>query len=259
MKNITPIEATKILKEDTGAILVDVRTYGEVAEEAVPGAKHIPLDELSGRLDEIENFSSLLFMCRSGGRSASAAAMVEAAGFPNVMNVSGGIIAWAGAGLPVVQDGKLQGGFAKQRTLIIGSILALGILVVSAIAVGPSVKMDANMQQANVLAAEGSTSLQPSSFATAIAKNGVSLLDVRTQSEYASGHIGNAVNIDFYDPSFRDKLNTLNKNSEYYVYCRSGHRSGGALTIMKELGFTNVHDLAGGLESWQMEGRPIGL
>ncbi|MEK7460015.1 MAG: rhodanese-like domain-containing protein [Patescibacteria group bacterium] len=103
MKNITPAEADKILKEDKNAILVDVRTKDEVSEISVPDAKHIPLDELAGRLGEIKNFSHVLFLCRSGGRSAEACSIAESAGFSNVMNVAGGIIAWEKAGLLVAK------------------------------------------------------------------------------------------------------------------------------------------------------------
>lgn len=103
MKNITPAEANKILRNDKNAVLIDVRTKDEVSEIFVLGAKHIPLDELSGRLGEIKNFSSVLFLCRSGGRSAEACSIAESAGFPSVINIAGGIIAWEKVGLPVMR------------------------------------------------------------------------------------------------------------------------------------------------------------
>lgn len=101
MKNITPVEVVQILKKDKGAVLVDVRTPGEVAEVSILGATNIPLDELPSRLDELKDFSSIFFICRSGGRSVSAATIAESAKFPNVTNVLGGIMAWMQAGLPV--------------------------------------------------------------------------------------------------------------------------------------------------------------
>ena len=77
MKNITPTEAAQVLKEDMGTVLVDVRTPTEVAEVSISGTKNIPLDELPSRLDELKDFSSILFICRSGGRSVTAAAIAE--------------------------------------------------------------------------------------------------------------------------------------------------------------------------------------
>ncbi|MDF1568939.1 MAG: rhodanese-like domain-containing protein [Spirochaetaceae bacterium] len=72
------------------------------------------------------------------------------------------------------------------------------------------------------------------------------VIDVRTPEEYASGHAGDALNIDFYDKDFRQSLDALDKESAYFIYCRSGSRSGRTLSLMKDLGFTRVYDLAGG-------------
>lgn len=258
MKNITPLEAANILKEDKGAILVDVRTYGEVAEESIPGAKHIPLDELSSRLDEIENFSTLLFSCRSGGRSAVAASIAESAKLPGVMNVTGGIMAWMKEGLPVVRGNDLSAGFAHKKSIIIGSIFAAMLVIGTMVITNPASVSPALLASSTPQVHEFG-SLPPAQFAQAITNATAHVLDVRTSQEYATGHIGSATNIDFYDMTFRDKLNTLNRDGEYYVYCRSGHRSGSTLTLMQELGFTRVHDLSGGIVNWESEGRPVSL
>ena len=259
MKNITPLDAAQILKEEKSAILVDVRTYGEVAEESIPGAKHIPLDELPSRLDEVENFSTLLFLCRSGGRSAVAASIAESAKLSGVMNVTGGIIGWMSSGLPVVAGGKFSSGFAHKKTVVTGSIVALGLLAFIMIIADPLLRGTT----APVTPVDNSVSagkfgtLTPLQFSRAIASKEANIIDVRTPNEYAYGHIANAQNIDFYDNRFRDNLNTLDKNKEYYIYCRSGHRSENSIITMRELGFTHVYDLRGGLVDWQNEGRPV--
>lgn len=77
------------------------------------------------------------------------------------------------------------------------------------------------------------------------------ILDVRTAEEFASGHIENAINIDYYSDTFRDELDNLDKNQTYLVYCRSGRRSGSALDIMAELGFNEVYNILGGIIAWQ--------
>ena len=61
------------------------------------------------------------------------------------------------------------------------------------------------------------------------------VLDVRTSSEFNMGHIEYAQNLDAYDPKLIQKLNTLNKNHEYYVICHSGSRSRRVTTKMKNL------------------------
>ena len=82
------------------------------------------------------------------------------------------------------------------------------------------------------------------------------IIDVRTPKEFAEGHIEDAINIDFYSETFPDELNILNKNKTYLIYCRSGGRSGGALTIMESLYFKEVHNMTGGIIQWQAEGFP---
>ena len=83
------------------------------------------------------------------------------------------------------------------------------------------------------------------------------ILDVRTPSEFAEGHIKGAINIDFYSETFRDELDVLNKTKIYFVYCRSGNRSGQAMEIMKSLGFSTVYNLsAAGMGDWIANGLP---
>lgn len=73
------------------------------------------------------------------------------------------------------------------------------------------------------------------------------LLDVRTKEEYTSGHLEGAINMDFHDPAFSSHLQQLDKTVPYFVYCRSGNRSGQTVSLMKKSGFTSVYELKGGL------------
>lgn len=78
----------------------------------------------------------------------------------------------------------------------------------------------------------------------------VVLIDFRTPDEYKTGRIMNAINIDFLDASFRDKISELDQSKVYYIYCHSGQRSGKAGKEMKSLGFRSVYNLAGGISNW---------
>ena len=80
------------------------------------------------------------------------------------------------------------------------------------------------------------------------------ILDVRTPSEYADGHIEGAINIDFYSSEFEETLKALDKDDTYLIYCRSGGRSGQARDLMEELGFAEVYNLSGGINAWQDAG-----
>jgi rhodanese-related sulfurtransferase len=75
------------------------------------------------------------------------------------------------------------------------------------------------------------------------------LIDVRTAAEFTSGSISNAKNIDVLSPDFKKQISNLDKNKHYFLFCRSGSRSGQACSIMAEQGF-NVYNLKGGISTW---------
>lgn len=84
--------------------------------------------------------------------------------------------------------------------------------------------------------------------------NDAVILDVRTDEEWQEGMIPNAQHIDIYQQQeFLDKVNSLDKLKSYYVYCRSGGRSGQACAIMNQLGFANTYNLLGGMMKWDGE------
>ena len=76
------------------------------------------------------------------------------------------------------------------------------------------------------------------------------LLDVRTVAEFQSERIPNAINIDIMESGFREKIGSLDKAKIYFVYCRSGARSGQACNIMSSEGLT-AFNLAGGISNWR--------
>ena len=80
------------------------------------------------------------------------------------------------------------------------------------------------------------------------------ILDVRTDDEFSEGMIPGAINIDIYKgQGFIYSIEELDKSKNYYVYCRSGGRSGQACSIMSQLGFENTYNLLGGIMNWEGE------
>ena len=75
--------------------------------------------------------------------------------------------------------------------------------------------------------------------------------------EFVEARIDGATMIDFYRADFRDALAELDPDASYVLYCRSGNRSGQALEIMRELGFSDVQDVNGGIVSWVDAGLPV--
>ena len=64
------------------------------------------------------------------------------------------------------------------------------------------------------------------------------VIDVRTPEETSAGHLEGALLFDVQDAAFLSNLETLDKSANYYIYCRSGNRSGQAIETMKANGFT---------------------
>ncbi len=83
------------------------------------------------------------------------------------------------------------------------------------------------------------------------------LLDIRTPGEFGTGHLEDAINIDFYADDFEQRIGALDRDLSYVVYCRSGNRSGAAMELFRELSFVDVVDVEGGIVAWSEAGLPV--
>lgn len=102
--------------------------------------------------------------------------------------------------------------------------------------------------------ADAVTDVSVSESETILAEADVTVIDVRTPAEYATGHLANAVNIDVSADSFDSQVSELSKDGTYVVYCHSGNRSATATDRMAALGFTTIYNLEGGVTDWQANG-----
>ena len=96
-----------------------------------------------------------------------------------------------------------------------------------------------------------------SEFSSKVTEAGVITLDVRTPGEFNEGHIEGALLVDFESGNFENEIAALDKTKTYAVYCRSGSRSGQAVKIMSDAGFTNIYNLDGGVIDWANAGLPL--
>jgi rhodanese-related sulfurtransferase len=83
------------------------------------------------------------------------------------------------------------------------------------------------------------------------------IIDVRTPAEYADGHLENAVNINFNADDFEDRVDELERDKTYVIYCRTGVRSAGARDVMERLDFSEVYNVLGGITGWTDAGFPV--
>ena len=99
--------------------------------------------------------------------------------------------------------------------------------------------------QMNELAPDAWSKLQEQTLESVI-------LDVRTEEEFESGYIKGALNMDIRGGAdFLASIESLDKSKSYFVYCRSGARSGQACQLMSQMGFSALYNLDGGVLAWE--------
>jgi rhodanese-related sulfurtransferase len=96
-------------------------------------------------------------------------------------------------------------------------------------------------------------------FQHIIGSSQVIILDVRTPGELSGGIIDGAINVDFKSSDFQTKIDEMDKDATYMVYCAGGGRSRDAANLMKDLKFKKVYDLQGGFSQWKTDGLPTKL
>jgi phage shock protein E len=102
------------------------------------------------------------------------------------------------------------------------------------------------------------TVLKPAQFADAMSMDSnYVLLDVRTPEEFSASTLQGAVNIDYHAEDFSEQLSALDKDVNYYIYCRVGNRSHKTLLLMEDMKFKKVSELDGGIKAWEQEGLPV--
>ena len=100
---VDPTEAHDLIAG--GAILIDVREQNEWDQVRIPGADLKPMSQINEWYEALPRDTEIIFQCRSGARSAQVVnALITQADFDNVTNLTGGIIAWSHAELPVDSD-----------------------------------------------------------------------------------------------------------------------------------------------------------
>jgi len=96
MQEITPSELQDYLKvADPPPLLLDVREATEYAVCHIAGSRHIPMNQVPQALDDLNPEQEIIVICHHGMRSARVASYLQQVGFDKVLNLAGGIHAWA--------------------------------------------------------------------------------------------------------------------------------------------------------------------
>jgi len=104
-KEIKPVQVVELMNHNS-AIVLDVRDDKEFAQGHILNAINIPLGVIESRVKELEQYRStpVIVSCRTGQQSARAGMMMQRQGFTDLYKLSGGMMAWQSANMPVVKD-----------------------------------------------------------------------------------------------------------------------------------------------------------
>jgi rhodanese-related sulfurtransferase len=240
---ISPEKVAEILKTQKDSyIILDVRTKEEFDSGHLDSAVLIPVDELETRYGELSKDKPIIVYCRSGNRSAKAAALLISKGFSQVYDMSGGINAWTGMGYPVIVESnsttvynEASNASQEPQNTTSGATTATDNTDISGIKYITS-------DELNTKVAKGED---------------IIILDVRSEDSYMLKHIKGAVNIPYRD--FEGRMGELDSLKEIIIYCSNFDcgLSANAVALLVKSGFKNVFVLEGGIESWQTKGYPV--
>ena len=127
MNTSSPQELQAALAASAPPLLLDVREYPEFAAGHLKNARLIPLAEIEQRAGELPKDQPIVSMCRTGRRSAEAAATLARLGYTNVSQLTGGVMAWEQAGLPLEREAHAPWALERQVRLFAGLLILLGL------------------------------------------------------------------------------------------------------------------------------------
>ena len=242
-------------------VLLDVREPEEYEAGHMIGAFNVPIRTLSQNLDLLpDKTASIVVICKGGGRAMLAATSLEILGYENVKVLKGGFDAWAGEELPTTTDvftaeaGEMPEFDPDVYAAVDNYLTNLpqGFGLVS------STNLMAEYARSPLPESEGSVCCKSAHTEGDIKLDGESvLLDVRGEEEWATGYIAGANHL--WINEFVNHLADLpaDLDTPIVVYCQSGYRGGIAAVMLNLLGYTNVRNLAGGVNAWVAAGLPL--
>ena len=221
--------------------LLDVREPLELEQNGyIAGAVNIPVRNVLKNLDKLPALDQpIVVYCGSSHRGAMVMAALRMLGYTDVRNLGGGLGAWIKAEFPV-EKGTLPAEPVAGTTPTVDPIRLRDL--------------DAFFSTLP----DGYYSMKATDVDAAIASaTPPALYDVRSDEEFATGYIKDSVHIKIND-FFNDMtLLPADKAAAIITLCQSGHRGALAMMALRMIGFTNVNNLAGGVNAWNAASLPL--
>lgn len=218
-------------------MLVDVRTTDEYSEGFIEGAVNIPLNELTQHLDLLPSLDqNIVVYCGSGHRSAIAMTALNLLGYTNVRSLLGGFGSWKAAEFAVSQT-------------------PVEVVAGTAPMVDPALFDKVNSYITSI--PNGYYTVRALDLSSELFRNPPLVVDVRTDSEWAAGHIENALHVPITSIAALEAQLPQDMAAPIVVYDNPTHRSSMTMTFLRLMGYENVRALAGGIGAWEKEGLPL--
>lgn len=224
---------------DKAPFLLDVREASEIEKDGfIAGAVNIPVREVLTNLDKLPaQDQPIVIYCASGARGAMAMAALQFLGYTDVKNLAGGLGGWKKAEFAV----------------------EMGTPVAPTAGTAPEVDA-ARFAALNKFMSElpeGFYTVKAPDLNTELTDAAPFILDVRTADEFAAGYIDGAINIDIHEVPANLAQLPADKAAKIVVLCQSGHRGALVAMYLRMTGYTEVRNLAGGMNAWAAAELPV--
>ena len=237
---VKPADLNTALAE-SAPFLLDVREVAEIEKDGfIAGAVNIPVREVLANLDKLPaKDQPIVIYCASGHRGGMVLASLQMLGYTDVKNLAGGLGGWKKAELPV----------------------EMGTLPAAPVA-GTAPEVDAtrlaNLNDFLANLPEGFYTVKPADLNVELTSAAVPfILDVRTADEFAKGYINGAINVAINDVPANLAQLPADKAAPIVVLCQSGHRGAMVMMYLRMTGYSNVRNLAGGMNGWLAAELPV--
>lgn len=225
---------------EAAPFLLDVREAGEIAENGyIAGSVHLPVREVMKNLDKLPALDQpIVVYCASGHRGGMVMAALQVLGYSNVKNLGGGLGAWKKAELPVEMAEPVAGTAGTAPEVDVAKLAALDAYFAAL--------------------PDGFNTVKAADLNVALGGDPKPLLiDLRTDEEWANGYIEGSVHIPINGLLADMTQLPADKAAPIVLACASGHRGGIGMLVLNMLGYTNVRNLAGGINAWAAAELPL--